>query len=254
MSCPSCGGTDREPIAPGWWRCTSRVTIAAPGPGLGAPPTGQFGPEHLEATAVCGRQYAERTGNEDHGPLCDCGTFAIGICKECGRDVCGECSVRSTDGRVHRSHVIERERTQRETREAATGTEAALVNEQAIRRADAHKQFLKTIEALRDARIPQPMKVKHLWSSVRKHQGPWRVWPLVEKQIGPPAEGAPKGERTLTAVTANGDLLTVYPDRSTFTGTQLGIPIHGGPHDLPWDELLSAARSFASSVGLTVSH
>jgi hypothetical protein len=109
MRCPSCGGTQREAIAPGYWRCTSTVATvnAAPGPGAANP---AYGPAVIgrEEHRVCGFTYQE--GTRTLNQLCECGsngrcgTFAVGRCVECDRFVCGDHSARHDDQRLCREH------------------------------------------------------------------------------------------------------------------------------------------------------
>ena len=82
-SCPKCGGNNREPIAPGYWRCTSIVATFTGGPGLTNPMKGPMAIEHRD---VCGNEYTEGLNG---GTTCACGTFAIGHCAECSTPVCG---------------------------------------------------------------------------------------------------------------------------------------------------------------------
>jgi hypothetical protein len=77
MACPFCGGTRREPIAQGYWRCTSYVGGPGPAPG-GGPIVG-----------ICNRRYQEADGRTASAPLCQCGMFAIGACAECEAFTCG---------------------------------------------------------------------------------------------------------------------------------------------------------------------
>jgi hypothetical protein len=114
MACPTCGGSNREAIAPGWWRCRSDVISRIPGPGYGAPPTGQFGPEWIDVAVPCGSTYAEGIGQGPIAPACSCGTFAIGICEECGEPVCGECSGMYGGKRIHDRHALQRVDAQRQ--------------------------------------------------------------------------------------------------------------------------------------------
>ena len=83
MLCPSCGGTDREAIAPGYWRCRSRIVADVVPPGVASNP----GPAPIPVSGPCGREYQEASGPQ--ALECDCGTFAIGRCAVCGTPVCG---------------------------------------------------------------------------------------------------------------------------------------------------------------------
>lgn len=88
MACPVCGGADRDPIAPGYWRCTSLRLIVTEvgGPGLTNP---LAGPPVIrqEQLVECGAEYQE--GGAVSVEECSCGTFAIGRCGECRQPVCG---------------------------------------------------------------------------------------------------------------------------------------------------------------------
>lgn len=102
MACPRCGGSEREPISPAYWRCTSSSTSASMqvGPVPGAPPwAGIVGPQLTTRFVVCGHEYHEAVplSGEPSG-TCECGTFAIGRCAECSRPVCGSHS-KLVDGR-----------------------------------------------------------------------------------------------------------------------------------------------------------
>lgn len=49
-------------------------------------------PSPIVDVAACGTRYQEETTAGESTALCSCGTFAIGICSDCHRLVCGECS------------------------------------------------------------------------------------------------------------------------------------------------------------------
>ncbi len=115
MACPRCGGISREPIAPGYWRCLSLVTVAGPGPGL-TNPTG--GPLHIAATNLCGCEYQDGPGPT--ADTCHCGTFAIGFCHTCHTAVCGTHSTMSQDSRRLCGQCVANSRTQAEERRIAT--------------------------------------------------------------------------------------------------------------------------------------
>jgi hypothetical protein len=95
-SCPSCGGHEREPVAPGYWRCTTVLAERIP---TGAPPSGRFGPPFIQNSFRCGREYAE--GSNAMTPSCAyCTTDSIGSCGQCGKRICGDCSGRYSDQRL----------------------------------------------------------------------------------------------------------------------------------------------------------
>jgi len=95
VACPACGGTQYVAVAPGYVECTSGVVH-----------------QHLrfERPRPCGRRY--HVGPPTSGSpaaVCGCGTFAIGLCGECGAGVCGDHSVLRTGRRVCAYHERERE-------------------------------------------------------------------------------------------------------------------------------------------------
>lgn len=89
MSCPRCGGSDREPIAPGFWRCTTVLTRLDV---VGM--TADGSPMHRPTQFRCGNEYQEGLAAGFAGtPVCAfCTTFAIGTCASCDSPVCGTCS------------------------------------------------------------------------------------------------------------------------------------------------------------------
>ena len=110
MPCPTCGGSDRDPIAPAFWRCTSMrvVTREIGGPGLTDPRLGP-GVLYEQHHVVCRTDYQE--GVPGVSLLCECNTFAIGLCSECRKPVCGEHSAMVGDVRLCDAHIaIPRER------------------------------------------------------------------------------------------------------------------------------------------------
>lgn len=92
MACPSCSGTQGEPIALGYWRCTSRiahstVTMVPIFPG---DPRAGMRPLEQVSYSICGFAYQEGDGRVSAAaPLCKCGMFAIGACSQCGVFTCG---------------------------------------------------------------------------------------------------------------------------------------------------------------------
>jgi hypothetical protein len=115
MSCPSCAGTSRTLLAPGFYRCTSLVTTRTGGPGL---TDARLGPPVIDTTTECGREYQE--GQSSGAALiCSCGTFAIGVCAEAGEPVCGTHSALLHGRRLCSGcwHAEERRRAEAEAEE-----------------------------------------------------------------------------------------------------------------------------------------
>ena len=84
VGCPRCGGSDRQAIAPGYWRCRSLVIETVGGPGLTKPGSG---PPVIERSEICGFEYQE--GSPASASKCFCGMFAIGECHDCKKPLCG---------------------------------------------------------------------------------------------------------------------------------------------------------------------
>lgn len=99
MACPACGGDDRRAIAPGFWECTSPLVSERWVP---AGPGGSMRPERT--VRPCGHRYHEG-GGVTGTTTCACGTFAIGLCAECGSAVCGDHSWMRGDRRLCREHA-----------------------------------------------------------------------------------------------------------------------------------------------------
>lgn len=69
ITCPQCGGEDLKLISPGFYECESFDSDAY----------------------ICHHRFhAARPTMSGEQTLCSCGTFAIGICTECGQSVCGD--------------------------------------------------------------------------------------------------------------------------------------------------------------------
>lgn len=111
-----------------------------PGPGYGAPPTGQFGPQFIQSAVRCGTLYLEMTPAAfPTPPLCDCGTYAIGVCRDCEQPVCGFHSTLYDGVRLHHQHVSEREERKR-IREEQRAEEARRRAEEEQRQRDEQVQ------------------------------------------------------------------------------------------------------------------
>lgn len=140
MGCPHCGSAEREPIAPGFWRCTSvsthteRRLVGVDG---NIPIYQDF-----SVSRVCGTEYQELTGDmSGRVAVCDCGTFAIGRCSDCDRNVCGSeaCSTmhegkrRCQDCMAPRRRVEAEARARAEAEASANRQREALLKKEEIR-------------------------------------------------------------------------------------------------------------------------
>jgi hypothetical protein len=117
VSCPRCGGEARSPIATGFWRCESLITRTQPDRRGGSIPE--------RVSGVCGYSYQEGPHATADSPVCDCGTFAIGKCRNCQRPVCGDHSRLEQEGRVCQHclpAVLQRREQERKAQVAAIPT------------------------------------------------------------------------------------------------------------------------------------
>lgn len=134
-TCPECGGSSREPIAPGYWQCTSvirepAVTVVTD------LATGGPRPITTVGERICRAQYQEGAMNVE--AVCRCGTFAVGLCAECREPVCGIHSSmiddrRLCDGHASAARAAIREKAEAEAAAEASAREAALARDEAVR-------------------------------------------------------------------------------------------------------------------------
>lgn len=96
--CPACGGTERRPIAPGWFVCTSTRIVDVV-------PTGMQGNlADVPISGVCGHRYQAGAMTS---PLCFCGVFSVGTCRQCGQALCGDHGTQAGGSFVCVQHVVE---------------------------------------------------------------------------------------------------------------------------------------------------
>lgn len=96
MACPRCGGLDREPLAPGLWRCTTRLSRSAV-----AALDAHGSPMFTQQTFTCGTEYPEGPPATQDSPTCHyCTTVYVGTCADCGVRVCGYHSAMTAGQRV----------------------------------------------------------------------------------------------------------------------------------------------------------
>jgi hypothetical protein len=121
MSCPACGGTDREPLAPGYWECCTPV------------PQVEVVHQQVDRDVIipvqhqvwtsCGHRYQEGPPvMADDAPMCECNTWAIGLCADCKAPVCGDHSSLVSDRRLCRTCAHEAARPARDAAESAEST------------------------------------------------------------------------------------------------------------------------------------
>lgn len=95
MSCPRCGSSSRNEIAPGYYECQGdRLVVQrhmVPDPGH----PGRERPLEVEVPQPCANRYQEGGPAGIVLNLCPCGTFAIGRCATCGSALCGDHSLLS---------------------------------------------------------------------------------------------------------------------------------------------------------------
>lgn len=124
-ACPRCGGRDRRLLAPGFFECRSKVIIDLV-------PAGRHGSaSEIPVHGVCGHRYqtAVTSGSTNH---CACGMFAVGICRQCSKFLCGEHGSHDAAGgfvcvaHIHEAAARAREEREVQGREYARGNEEPL--------------------------------------------------------------------------------------------------------------------------------
>jgi hypothetical protein len=149
LNCPSCGGTNRRLLAPGFYQCESQIESVvldwAPAPGMIPGPGVPMVPIPSSLYRVCGNRYQEGSpiGN---APSCRCGMFAVGRCATCGLAVCGKdgefvegylmCrahAAESTKARAEAARPLQQEATKRARDESLVRYEASLKPWEAVR-------------------------------------------------------------------------------------------------------------------------
>jgi hypothetical protein len=170
MTCPRCGGSIRDLLAPGFYRCRSVVATHTGGPGLTDP---SLGPPVITTETVCGHEYQPDAAFDAAGTRieCPCGTFAIGHCHDCRRPVCGEhseMSDRRLCGRCwqHAQEDMARRQHEEATTAAARVSEAnaALARRRAARQAsqEAADEAMKVANRQARADVPAVLaKLRH---------------------------------------------------------------------------------------------
>lgn len=211
MACPACGGSDRVPIAPGLWVCTTVLVERVPGPGaIGVP--GQ--PMVVETTRACANQYQEYDASTLASglPTCSCGTFAVGTCAVCGEPRCGNCSTMFSGTRQCWVHVNEA-RLQAETR--ARDAEAAFrkdqrAKEEAAQRRQEQLIWLLCADGAELARrnIPGSVTVVQRAAKTTTCKA-WPLWTRTSTTESGPQSALIKKTTYRTALCEHGDVLRI---------------------------------------------
>ncbi len=99
-TCPQCGGSAAQILAPGFFECTSEVLRDAVPPGV------HGNPSVIPLYGACGFRYQEG-GSVQAAVPCECGMFSVGICAECGKHLCGRHGTHSGSRFVCVAHITE---------------------------------------------------------------------------------------------------------------------------------------------------
>jgi hypothetical protein len=238
MTCPLCGGDARSPIAPGYWRCANLVeeeelagTAGAVDPWLR--------PTVIRSMRECGNEYAEGTGMP--GPICACGTFAIGLCKECSRPICGIHSgmwegVRlcgdhyhkernERDGQLQREQqarnaaIQERQARERQERQRA-------IEEHPVKLMEARNQIPGLLAQLRASHVPREKFEVWVKRKRRRREG----WLLFED----PHEGFMGPYVVPCRVTTEGEFIKGISFDSSYKNPEAMAKVIAGEHPDEW--------------------
>ena len=95
MACPTCGGSNRQALALGFYRCTSSVPYSwTENEVAGAPLWNGVVPTRTvtkTAYRSCGTEYQEADASMSASiPQCSCGLFSVGLCSDCQKPTCGQ--------------------------------------------------------------------------------------------------------------------------------------------------------------------
>lgn len=226
MSCPVCGGSSREAIAPNYWRCTHQLERSVL---LGVQAVGPIQqPVYDTVREPCGNEYHEGAPPAPSSPMCKCGTFAIGQCTECHEWRCGDHSSTRYGPRLCGTHLA-REREEHEKAQRAQIEQRARAEE--LRRAveAEHKrrhglEFFETSASskLAEANAPtRPLLQAHRRTVVKKnHFVIWFVNENKGKKFIEVEDWEPAGRVWVSAVVAQ-------------DGTVYGVPLEPQRHGLP---------------------
>lgn len=89
--CPACGSRQLKEVGPGEYRCQQVLGVHAARYELGGPPQ------------YCGKRFFDPDFvglGAATGTTCECGTYSVGKCTDCGLDVCGHHSLLIQDTRL----------------------------------------------------------------------------------------------------------------------------------------------------------
>lgn len=178
MVCPTCGGSERMELAPGYYRCSSVVVDRFGGPGQTDP---RRGPMVIEKPRICGAEYQEGTPSMSD-VTCWCGTFPVGRCTRCEVPVCGYHSDMSDRGRLC-GNCLESDRNAAAAKQAQIAAQqAAEVNDRKARHEQAVSAWAaETLRLL--AEDPWPARICRAMRAVTQYPGSPTSSPLVDVDL-----------------------------------------------------------------------
>ena len=186
MPCPSCGGTSRRPIAPGYWECTTVIDDPA------FPRSAWDDSDPWRAAThpkrPCSNRYQEGTSVPTEP--CRCGIYSIGRCESCNDPVCGD------HGRLYADALrcegcaralFEADQTRK--REAVEQAENAAAAERERLEPSAERAIQRAAQALGNSDRP----AERLVAVRRKHRpatggpgggSPATSWLVIDREMG----------------------------------------------------------------------
>lgn len=162
MVCPSCNGSERRAIAPGFWECTSTITdeVRVGDEWQPAGPGGQMvpvAPRFEQTERPCGHRYQDAAGVSEEGQYASgpqtcglCTVFAIGLCAECRQPICGDHLAREAD-QAFCLGCVGRRKKQRVAEVSQRAAERSIKWERA--RKQTFENVLRVIPAFLDAMV-----------------------------------------------------------------------------------------------------
>jgi hypothetical protein len=172
VGCPSCGSDTFGQVAPNWVECRAtlqrRILVGYRPifePDRYPEIIGQT-PIFATETVTCRVRHhriVQASSQNGPWPLCECGTFAIGVCQVCANPTCGDDSTRIGSQRVCLSCKVNTERRR------ASDTEQR--RSEQIRRAEQDAE-----ERQRAAAVQLGIKAEEMAEEIAQH-GPCRAYP-----------------------------------------------------------------------------
>lgn len=123
----------------------------------------------IQRSRECGTEYHEAAMATMAGPVCSCGTFAIGTCTVCDIPVCGNCSRMTAGKRLCTAHATKAANESRESKERQARETAQAAEQKTIRERDRREGQLDELKRIVDELVA--MGAPEATNFVSEHSG-----------------------------------------------------------------------------------